>query len=288
MSRNTDGSWNVSSDGFDHADLDGVLLRVGLAAGPLDAEHVEAPAIAPGGRRLDASRGRQRTQALPRQERGRGPAGRPSGLVLRRAHARLEPREVPVVLALPGRGRDHPQIADDVRRADLELVVVVARAVGVEEDLHDLLLPEVLVAARHRVPGPGVVHVVAQEETLVVPERAEAGLVRCRSPCDGRARGPRLLVRGQERDSPARRSGRPRSSARRRRPPGSAPRTAAVMLSARAAARRSRGRPSSGCRRAARCRRCASAPAAAPAPARSRSTRPRSRGSGSRSRRARP
>ena len=198
MSRKTDGSWNVSTDGFDHATSTASFFGSALPPGRSMRNTLKRQRSPGAGGVSDAGRGRQRTKALPRQERGRGPAGRPSGLVLRRVHARLEAREVPVVLTLPGRGVDHPQIADDVRRADLELVVVVARAVGVEEDLHDLLLPEVLVAARHRMPGRGVVDVVTQVEARVVPERAEARLVRRRPPRDRRARGPGALVRGQK------------------------------------------------------------------------------------------
>ena len=194
MSRKTDGSWNVSTDGFDHATSTASFFGSALPPGRSmrnTLKRQRSPGA--GGVLTRAADGSARRPFHGRNAVAVHPVARPA---LSFWHARLRPARFSRTTLQ--RGVDHPQIADHVRRADIELVVGVARAVGVEEDFHDLLLPEVRVAARHRMPGRGVVDVVTQVEALVVPERAEARLVRRRSPRDRRARRPCLVVRRQK------------------------------------------------------------------------------------------
>ena len=93
----------------------------------------------------------------------------------------------------------HEQRQLGVHRRDLVLDVKGRGAIGPEEGLVDVLLPEVLVATGHGVPGRRVAGVEAEEEAVRAPQRAELRHVASGPPLHARAIVPGSLVAGQER-----------------------------------------------------------------------------------------
>ena len=295
--RNAPASWKLFPDGGDQAANTASFAGSRGPPGRLMRKTLNRHAVPRlrGGTATPSAEG-SALQALPREEGGRGPAGGRPCLVAAGVHPGLEPLEVEFDVPLLVRpGGDHPQVAHDVGRVDLQLVVVVPGPVQVDEDLDDLLFPDVLVPRRSWcATGRG-------------RWRPSAGAGRRRPRGRGRwsRSGPAPTGWGRPPPTgpprrpggprPGRRCAPPRTPCPTPPPPGARSatrrgrgRAAPVTTRAPGAARRCPGRPSSGWSPRGRPRRSSTAPAAGPGPARSRSTRPRSRGSGSRSRRARP